>query len=195
MQELTTDEALIAWGESDNPTIKNLNFNTWNADNVFVEAFFARVFFQIGLCNEFLRETTDSKLNSRGVAENLKSEIKRYRAEVRFLRSLSYYHGIDLFGKLPFGTDDDLLGTPPEMKSRDFVFNYILEELSTIEPDLAAPKSNQYGRVDKVAAWMLKSKLLLNSKVYTGVDRSDLALEAVNQVINSGYGIAQIQSR
>lgn len=39
LQELTTDEAIIAWGESDNPTIKDLNFSTWNADNVFNEAF------------------------------------------------------------------------------------------------------------------------------------------------------------
>ncbi len=189
LQELTTDEAIIAWGESDNPTIKNLNFNNWNADNRFVEAFFARVFFQIGLANEFLRETTDTKLNNRGVDSALKSEMKRYRAEVRFLRSLSYYHGIDLFGKVPFGTDTDLLGTPPPMQSREFVFNYILNELAEIEGDLAAPKTNEYARVDKAALYMLKAKLFLNAKVYTNTDRSADALIAVNQVINSGYSI------
>ena len=85
LQELTTDEAIIAWGESDNPTIKDLNFNTWDADNKFVYPFFARVFYQIGLCNEFLRQTTDSKLDSRGVDSNLRAQIKTYRAEVRFL--------------------------------------------------------------------------------------------------------------
>ena len=51
MQELTTDEALIAWGESDNPTIRDLNFNTYNADNVFNEAFFARLFFNLSFAN------------------------------------------------------------------------------------------------------------------------------------------------
>lgn len=192
LQELTTDEAIIAWGESDNPTIKNLNFNTWNADNVFTEAFFARVFFQIGLCNEFLRETTDSKLSGRGVSDNLKNQIKTYRAEVRFLRALSYYHGIEIFGKLPFGTDADFLGTPPPMQTRQFVFNFILDELNAINNDLVAPRANEYARADQAAAWMLKSKLLLNAKVYTGVDRSADALIAVNQVINSGYKIAQI---
>ena len=189
LQELPTDEAIIAWGD---PTIKDLNLNTWNADNVFVEAFFARIFYQIGLCNEFLRETTDSKLDGRGVSPELKAQIKTYRAEVRFLRALSYYHGIDIFGKLPFGTDADLLGTPPQMQTRAFVFNYILDELNTIDADLVAPRANQYGRADKAAAWMLKAKLLLNSKVYTGNDRSADALTAVNQVIGSGYIIAQI---
>ena len=195
LQELTTDEAIISWGESDNPTIKDLNFNSWDADNVFVEAFFARVFFQIGLCNEFLRETTDSKLSSRGVSEDLKVQIKQFRAEVRFLRALSYYHGIDIFGKLPFGTDADLLGTPPEMKSRTFVFDYVLSELEAINSDLATPRTNEYGRADQAAAWMLKAKLLMNSKVYTGTDRSSEALTVVNDIIGSGYTLVSDRSR
>lgn len=188
-QELTTDEAMIAWGESDNRTIKDLNFNTWDKDNAFTEAFFARVFFQIGLCNEFLRETTAEKLNKRGTSDNLKTEINRFRAEVRFLRSLSYFHGIDLFGDVPFMTDADVLGIKPTMQSREFVFDYIISEMDAIENDLAAPKTNQYGRADKAAAWMLKAKALLNAKVLTNKDRSTDALAAVNKVISSGYTI------
>ncbi len=188
-QELTTDEAMIAWGESDNKTIKDLNFNTWDKDNVFTEAFFARVFFQIGLCNEFLRETTPEKLSSRGVSEELKTQITRFRAEVRFLRALTYYHGIDVFGNIPFMTDADVLGLKPSMQNREFVFDYIIKELDAIDADLAAPKSNEYGRADQAAAWMLKAKLFLNSKVYTKTDRSADALLAVNKVIASGYSI------
>lgn len=192
LQELTTDEAIIAWGESDNPTIKDLNFNTWNADNVFTEAFFARVFFQISLANEFLRETTDDKLNSRGVSDQLKNEIKRYRAEVRFLRAFSYYNAVDIFGKMPFFTENDQIGVKPPMQSREFVFNYIISELNEINGDLAAPKTNQYGRVDQVAAWMLKAKLYINAKVYIGSDKSADALTEINKVIASPYKIAQI---
>lgn len=192
MQELTTDEAIIAWGESDNPTIKDLNFNTWNADNVFAEAFFARIFYQVGLCNEFLRQTTDEKLASRGVSGTLYNEIQDYKNEVRFMRALSYYHGIDLFGKLPFGTEDDLLGTPPQMKSRTEVFNYIIAELADLENKLKAPRSNEYGRADRAALWMLQAKLFMNSAVYTGVDKSTDAITALNKVISSGYIVAPI---
>ena len=39
---------------------------------------------------------------------------------------------------------------------------------------------------------MLKAKLLLNAKVYTGVDRSADALVEVNNLIGSVYGIANI---
>ncbi len=189
LQELPTDEAIISWGD---PTLKDLNLNTWNADNVFTEAFFARIFFQIGLCNEFLRETTEEKLNGRNVEPALKAEIQTYRAEVRFLRALSYYHGMDIFGKLPFGTDQDLLGTPPPMQSRTFIFNFLLDELNAIDGELVAPKTNVYGRADRAAAWMLKAKLLLNAKIYTGVDRSADALVVVNNLIASPYGIANI---
>jgi len=194
-QELTTDEAIIAWGESDNKTIKDLNFNTWDKDNIFTEAFFARVFFQIGLCNEFLRETTEAKLNGRGTSEDLRNQIVKFRAEVRFLRALTYYHGIDIFGNVPFMTDSDVLGSKPPMQSREFVFNYIIGELDAIDGDLAAPKANEYGRADKAAAWMLKAKLLLNAKVYTGKDRSPEALVAINKVLNSGYTVIANRSR
>lgn len=191
LQELPTDEAIIAWTD---PTLPDLNFATWNADNVYTEAFFARIFFQIGLCNEFLRETTDAKLSARNVSDQLRNDIQRFRAEARFMRALSYYHGVDVFGKLPFGTEADLLGTPPQMQSREFVFNYILSELNDINDALAPPKTNEYARADQAAAWMLKAKLLLNAKVYTGTDRSSDALIAVNQVISSGYSIAPVFS-
>lgn len=191
LQELTTDEAIIAWNESENRTIKDLNFNQWNADNIFVEAFFARIFFQIGLVNEFLRESTPEKLASRGQS-SLATEVNMYRAEARFLRALSYYHAIDLFGNVPFGTESDNFGTAPSQKSRSFVFNYIISELNAIETLVATPRSNQYGRIDQAAVWMLQAKLYQNAAVYTGTDRSAEALVAVNKVINSGYTIANV---
>ena len=192
MQELTTDEALIAWGESDNPTIRDLNFNTYNADNVFNEAFFARLFFQIGLVNEYLRETTDEKLASRGVSEEMKAQIKTNRAEARFLRALTFYHAIDLYGKMPFATEADPIGTKPVMQSRQFMFDYVIGELNSIEAELPAPRTNEYGRADKAAVWMLKSKLFINGKVYTGTDKSTEALAEVEKVIGSAYKVAQI---
>ncbi len=40
----------------------------------------------------------------------LRADIATYRAEARFLRALSYWHGIDLFGDIPLLTEDDPLG-------------------------------------------------------------------------------------
>ncbi|WOC50748.1 Starch-binding associating with outer membrane [Bergeyella porcorum] len=191
LQELTTDEALIAWNEGDDETIKDLNFNTWDANNKFSEAFFARVYYQISLVNEFLRETTEDKLNERGVSQGLKDQIKVFRAEARFLRAMSYYHIIDLFGNSIFFTEDMAIGKGivPEVKTRAEVFQYIIDELEAIEKDILPAKSNEYGRVDRAALWMLQSKAYINAKVYTGQDKSQEAYDALMKVINSGYRV------
>jgi hypothetical protein len=65
-----------------------------------------RVFYQISACNEFIRETTPEKLNDRGIDGSIRTDIEMYRAEARFLRALSYWHAIDLFGSVPFVTEE-----------------------------------------------------------------------------------------
>src|SRR5215510_13415285 len=97
-EELPTDEAVIAWGDVGLP---EMNTQTWAVTNSFVVSMYYRIFYQVGLANEFLRQTTDAKLASRGVTGSLKTDVAQFRAEARFLRALSYWHGIDLFGGIP----------------------------------------------------------------------------------------------
>ncbi|MEM1215788.1 MAG: RagB/SusD family nutrient uptake outer membrane protein, partial [Bacteroidota bacterium] len=68
-QVLTTDEAVIAWNDGN---IHDYEEMDWDAANEFVRAMYDRMYFQIALCNEFLRESTEEKLNSRG-QEDLKA--------------------------------------------------------------------------------------------------------------------------
>ncbi len=35
----------------------------------------------------------------------------RYRAEASLLRALSYYHALDMFGNVPFVTEEDAVGS------------------------------------------------------------------------------------
>ena len=189
LQELPTDEAMVAWGD---PTLPELNTHTWTKDNRFVRAFYSRAFYQVSLVNEFLRETAEDKLSSRGVSTELKAEIKTFRAEVRFLRALSYYHGVDLFGKVPFATEDDKVGVKPQEKDRVFVFDFLVKELKEIDADLKAARTNEYGRVDKIGAKMLLAKLYQNSIVYTNVNRDTEALAVINEIIASPYKIATV---
>src|SRR5207253_5381427 len=85
MEELPTDEAVIAWGDQ---TLPEMNTQGWTASNTFVNAMYYRVYFQVGMANEFLRQTTDAQLDARGVSASLKTKIHTYRAEARFLRAL-----------------------------------------------------------------------------------------------------------
>src|SRR3954470_14862183 len=91
LEELPTDEAVIAWGD---PGLPELNTQLWGPANQFLTAMYYRVYYQVSLVNEFLRETTDDKLTSRGASAALIAQVHQYRAEARFLRALSYWHGL-----------------------------------------------------------------------------------------------------
>ncbi|MBT28618.1 MAG: RagB/SusD family nutrient uptake outer membrane protein [Thalassobius sp.] len=190
IQELTTEEAVITWGDEG---LDDLNAHTWTSANQFITATYYRIFFQVSMANEFLRETTDGKLDERGVSDETRALIQEYRAEARFLRALSYWHGIDLFGSIPFYTEETEIGSSaPEQVDRTTVFNFLDEELQAIEEDMVAAGQNEYGRADRGALWMLQAKLYLNAEVYTGQQKYTEAITAVNKIISSGaYGLEE----
>jgi hypothetical protein len=190
MQELPTDEAVIAWQDGNLPS---MNTNTWTNDNEFIYVMYSRTFYQISLANEFLRQSTDDNVNSRSVAADIKADMASYRAEARFLRALSYWHALDLFGRVPIVTENNPVGFfYPEQKSKEEVFNYIVSELTAIDADLKPSRSNEYGRVDKVAAKMLLAKVYLNAPTYINQAKYAEASAAIQDVLNSSYKIAMI---
>ena len=187
MQELTTDEAVIGWNDG---TIKDLHYQTWTPLDRFITATFARFSFQIVNCNEFLRQTTDEKLAARGLDAALITEIKTYRAEARFLRALTYWHLIDMFGGGSLVTENSPSSFYyPEYATRAELYKFVDDELTAITPELKTPKSNEAYRVDQAAAWMLQAKLYMNSQVYIGTDNYAAAVPLINKVISSGYAI------
>jgi len=191
MQEVTTDEAIIAWADGSLPT---MNTQKWSANNEFLYGIYSRAFYEISIANEFLRQTTDEKLTARGVDTSLKTEIATFRAEARFLRAFSYTQLMDLFGNVPITTENDAVGFfYPEQKTRAEVFAYVESELIAIDANLAASKSNEYGRIDKTAAKFLLAQIYLNSEVYTGIKKYTESATLSNEIITaSGYTFAEV---
>ena len=188
-QELTTDEVLWSW-END-PGTRELNRNTWTADNVILRGLFGRAMTQVAFSNEYLRQTADDKLLARGVDADTKSKINTYRAEVRFLRALAYYHMMDLFGKAGFITENDPIGAfQSPGYNRSQLFSFIEGEMTEILPNLADPLQNEYARVDKAAAWMLLAKIYLNAEVFIGEDKYAECLQNCEKIINAGFSLA-----
>jgi hypothetical protein len=183
--ELPTDEAVLGWGDAGLP---ELNTQLWAANNQFVVALYYRIYFQIALANEFLRETAPDVLARRGVSGALATEIEGYRAEARFLRALSYWHAIDLFGNVPLVDENTPKSEPPAQATRTAVFDFAVAELNAVRPLL--PATPQYGRAGQAAASMLLAKLYLNSAIYTGTARWNEARQAAEAVIATpGYSI------
>lgn len=184
-QEISTDEAILGWNDGD---IKDYNEMDWSTSNAYIRNMFARIYYQISICNEFLRESTEEKLNERGFTNEQKTTIALYRAEARFLRAFSYYHALDLFGNVPFVTEKDAVGSfLPDQKPRSEIFDFVEKELLEIETQLLPPKTNVYGRVDRASAWMLLARLYLNAVVYGKTAKYTEAITYAKKVIDAGY--------
>jgi hypothetical protein len=188
MQEIASDEGIMTWNDGN---LSDISRNTWNANNEFIRAIYDRIFYQIGLCNEFIRQTSDDKLASRGITDsNTATTIRQYRAEARFLRALSYWHALDMFGNVPFNDETSTLGgTPPPQTTRAALFAYIEGELKAIEPTLV-PARTAYARADQGACQTLLTTLYLNAEVYTGTARNTDAVTYANKVLAANYALA-----
>src|SRR5688572_15882812 len=136
-QELTTDEAVIAWGDVGIQDFHNMN---WTSNNSFLTGLYYRSLYQITLCNDFIREASDEKLSERNIPTAAADEIRQYAREARYLRAFQYWVLMDLYGNPPFVTETSVIGgPPPQQASRAQVFNYVESELKAIEPNMPAP--------------------------------------------------------
>jgi len=187
-QELPTDEAIVAWNDQ---TIQDFHAFRVTAADGFVRGMYARPIYNITMANEFLRESADDKVASRGITGADADDIRNARAEVRFLRAFNYWVMMDLFGTSTFITEEDEVGSNiPKQIERPQLFEYIESELKAIDGDLAPAKTIEYGRVDQAAAWALLARMYLNAAVYTGTPRYSDAITYSEKVINAGYTLS-----
>lgn len=182
MQTLPTDDAIIAWNDQ---ALSELNTQMWSSSNGFLTAMYYRIYFQVAMANVLLRETTNAKLDSRNVPAPVRTEIAQYRAEARFLRALSYYHAVDLFGAVPLVDENSSVSEAPDQATRAAVYQFAVDELVAIRSQLPAMGAAEYGRVDQGAVAMLLAKLYMNANVYTGTPRWTEAMTEVQAIIAS----------
>ena len=60
LQECGTDEVASTWLSGDNVT--GLTYLSWDANDPWVSDMYYRIYYNIALCNEFIRNATDEKL-------------------------------------------------------------------------------------------------------------------------------------
>ncbi len=171
--ELTTDEAICAWGD---PGIPGFNYDQWDASHPMLQGFYYRLYAGISYCNHYLDVCKDVDATR--------------QAEVRFLRALYYYFLMDCWGNVPFTTE--LSDKSPEQIQRADLFKWIESELKDIVGQMEAPQARTssspgYGRADQDAANLLLARIYLNAGVYTGTPRWNEAKEYAEKVINGPH--------
>lgn len=198
--EVPTDEAVCWWSDGG---IADVAYNKLDPGNATLKNLYYRLMSNISYENHFL-------------SLDAAKEDKTKYAEVRVLRAYSYFLMLDFFGDPTF-IDKISAETPRQAHSynsnfeegksytraellqmgREFLFNWVKDELLAAEPDLLAAKPEtdsdpDYGRIDKGTCWLLLSRLYLNAGTYLNNDGQnnphwDKALEYAEKVINSDY--------
>lgn len=200
--EIPTDEAICWWSDGG---IADVAYNKFDPGNATLKNLYFRLMSNISYQNHFLS------------LDAAKAEPTKYE-EVRVLRAYSYFLMLDFFGDPTF-IDKISAETPrqahaynekfEEGKSytraellqmgREFLFNWVENELLAAEPNLleAKPETDSdpdYGRIDKGTCWLLLSRLYLNAGTYLNNDGQNnpywnKALEYAEKVINSPYAL------
>ncbi len=88
LNELTTDHAVVGWGD---PGLPDLHGQYWTASNDFTGAMYLRLAQEVSFCNAFIQNA--AALND--------PVVQSYIAEARFLRAFAYYNLVDLYGNVP----------------------------------------------------------------------------------------------
>jgi hypothetical protein len=186
-QELSTDEAVVAWND---PGIQDFHNMNWSASNAMLKGLYYRCIYTITLCNEFIRESAADKVSSRGLSASA-SKIAQMQAEAKFVRAFQYWVLLDLYGNPAFVTEADGIGAfRPNQITRANLFKYVEEQLLAVEAQLPAARTGEYGRADKAAVWALLSRLYLNSeKVYGTGAKYNEAVTNAKKVIDAGYSL------
>lgn len=182
LQELPTDEVAYTWSG----VIFDLCEHKWTDTDIFASDMYYQIYFTISICNEFLRNATDNAISSFSEADQ--TEIRTFRSEARFLRALAYWHALDLFGNIPFVTENDPVGgfLPPQYSQKQ-IFEFLVSELTDLESALPEASQSQYARASKAAANSLLARLYLNSEVYSDKGYYTECITACNKVIASGF--------
>lgn len=176
--ELPTDESICWWSDGG---LTEISYNQFKPDNETLKYLYYRMMSNISYENHFLG------------LDAAKEDATKY-AEVRVIRAYHYLLMLDFWGDPAF-TDKISAETPLQAHAynekfeqgktytraellqmgREFLFNWVKDELLAAEPDLLEAKPEKdteadYGRVDKGTCWLLLSRLYLNAGTYLNND-------------------------
>lgn len=169
ISEVSTDEAIITQKGGDwfdGGIWIDMHQHTWQSTNDGFNNAWNDIYGGIGQCNELLA----AGQNAEGTAQ------------LRTLRAYYYWRLLDLYGRVKITTTP---GVDVAQSDRADVYAFVESELLAAIPDLSTNLQG-YGRVNQAGAYALLSRLYLNAEVYTGTAQWQEAIDAADEVINSG---------
>ncbi|MDE6577474.1 MAG: RagB/SusD family nutrient uptake outer membrane protein, partial [Muribaculaceae bacterium] len=184
-----------AWGYDEAAKFV-LSTQTWNSESVIIRQAWEHAWETIGLCNTLINDL--EKLDA-GSLKMTDAQLKSYIAEVRTMRAWAYYNNFELWGgalPLNISAGNEIPGSadPDFNKGCQVIWNFIVDELDGCNDDLTAEdgSSATRNRMNQGVNRMLKMRMLLNSELFTGVDRYSECETLCQEIINGNYGTYSI---
>lgn len=189
LQEVCTDELVFSWMNGDNMT--DINDMTWDSHDVWVSDTYYWLYYEITLCNEFIRNAE----NHRDFSSSELATIDGYVLEARFMRALAYWQVLDLYRKGAMVTEENKAGAyvPPAADATG-LFEFVEGELKDIADKLPGKTEQEYGRAPRGAAYALLARLYLNAEVYGQAARYTDAITYSKKVLDEGYTLHPVYS-
>ncbi|HXS57729.1 MAG TPA: RagB/SusD family nutrient uptake outer membrane protein [Hanamia sp.] len=175
LQEVTSDECVVptrAGDWDDNGKWRALKLQNFQADGVDV------------IINQF---NALNKLNFDATNVLAFNPTPLQAAEARFLRAISLYQLLDLFGQYPFRDPGENLLNAPKVYSGDSAVAFIINELTTILPDL--PNNVSMAKASQDAAKFLLMRCYLNRGAFNNRQTPTFADADMQQVITLGTSL------
>jgi hypothetical protein len=175
LEEVTADECVVptrAGDWDDNGKWRALKKHTWGPDGVDV------------IINQF---NSLNKLNFDATNVLAFTPTAAQKAEARFLRAISLYQLLDLYGQFPFREAKENLLNAPKVFAGEEAVQFIIKELNEAIPDL--PASNTMSQANKDAANFLLMKVYLNHGAFVNRAAPTFSNEDMQQVITLGNAI------
>ncbi|HET8735487.1 MAG TPA: RagB/SusD family nutrient uptake outer membrane protein [Pricia sp.] len=182
--EVTTDEYMVPtrgtdWG--DNGVWRTLHQHTWSPTHVRIK--------------NTWNDMNQNVYNATAIIDERSKPSAQQAAEAKFIRALSVYWLVDLFGQVPFRTPDEGPEINPTVMTRAEAFDFAVKDLNEAIPDLPAKSDFQsLNKATKASARYLLAKLLLNKHIYTGsgtADAGDMAqvISLVDEIKAEGFDL------
>lgn len=186
-----------AWGYDEAAKFV-LSTQTWNSESVIIRQAWEHAWETIGLCNTLINDLENLSPSAVGITD---AQLRSYVAEVRTMRAWAYYNNFELWGgALPLNIS--VGGEVPGSADADFdkgcekIWQFIVDELDGCWQDLPAEDGSNAtrNRMNQCMNRMLKMRLLLNSQLFTGVDRFNDCATLCNEIIGGDYGTYTLAS-
>lgn len=186
-----------AWGYDEAAKFV-LSSQTWNSESVIIRQAWEHAWETIGLCNLLINDLEALDPAEIGMSD---ASLRSYIAEVRTMRAWAYYNNFELWGgALPLNVSvgNDIPGSadPDFNRGCSIIWQFIADELDGCYMDLAAEdgSSATRNRMNRGMNRMLKMRLLLNSQLFTGVDRYAECASLCQEIIGGTYGVYDLAS-